>query len=145
MGRPEENLSRAACLIKEEPSVISLRLSSVWQTEPVGLKDQNWFANQAGECLLAPDTDPHDFLHTLLDIENRMGRVRVERWGPRIIDIDLLLFDDQSMITSDLTLPHPEMTRRAFVLVPLLELGPEFGYAGRGEVGKIFGRAYLSP
>lgn len=125
MGRPEENLLEAARLLGREPCVLELVLSSVWHTEPVGFTDQNWFANQAGRVLVAPGTGPQAFLRAILAIEQKMGRKRELRWGPRIIDIDLLLFADQSMISPELVVPHPEMSRRAFVLIPLLELDPD--------------------
>ena len=70
--------------------------------------------------------NPQELLKTLLSIEQEFGRVRQERWGPRTLDLDLLLFDDLILETPDLQIPHPRMTQRAFVLVPLVEIAPDW-------------------
>jgi 2-amino-4-hydroxy-6-hydroxymethyldihydropteridine diphosphokinase len=100
----------------------SLRVSSVYETEPVG-PPQERFLN----AVAVVDTvlGPHDVLDELKRIEASLGRVPRERWGPREIDLDLLLYGDESVDDARLTVPHPELTNRAFVLVPLRELAPE--------------------
>jgi len=97
--------------------------SPVYETDPVGMKDQPRFLNMA--CSLHADLEPPALMEALLDIERKMGRIRGEKWGPRIIDLDILLFGDRIIRQSDLAVPHPRMHRRAFVLVPLARIAPE--------------------
>ena len=106
-----------------------MRLSSLYETRPWGLEDQPHFYNQVAE--LSTQLAPLQLLHRALAIEARLGRQRTVRWGPRTVDIDLLLYDDLQMQGPELTLPHPRMWERAFVLVPLAELAPELRVAGR--------------
>ena len=98
------------------------RLSSWFETEPVEMTDQPWFLNAALE--LQTDLEPLPLLRGLLSVEQAMGRHREVPKGPRNIDLDLLLFDNQVINTSELTLPHPEMHKRRFVLAPLTEIAP---------------------
>jgi len=123
-GRPEENLSRAREQIQSMTGVFSVLSSQVYYTEPQGVKDQPWFANQVLRMLCHPAWSPPLFMRHLLNIEQLLGRQRQIRWGPRRIDCDLLLFGQQCMNRPELILPHPRMLHRAFVLVPLLELTP---------------------
>ncbi len=118
------NLSHALTYIKKIPNVLSIQSSSVYLTEPLGLKEQPWFANQVAKVTLT-DVTPISFLRELLKIEKFLGRKREIRWGPRTIDLDLLLFDKEIIESEELTLPHPRLTHRAFVLIPLLEIEPE--------------------
>ena len=99
-----------------------VRTSAVFETAPQGKVDQPAFLNLVAE--VATDLDPVALLHSILALEQVLGRVRLERWGPRTVDIDILLYDDIAMNHPELTLPHPRMAERAFVLVPLLELDP---------------------
>lgn len=124
-GRPEENLALARKKIQSMTGVFSTLDSQVYYTEPQGVKDQPWFANQVLRILCHPAWSPQSFIRHLLSIEGMLGRKRNIHWGPRRIDCDLLLFGDQSVCQPDLTLPHPRMVHRAFVLVPLLELTPD--------------------
>jgi len=103
--------------------VSAARLSSLYETAPWGRTDQPWFTNAAAEICL--DMPPADFMRLLLAIEAELGRVRHERWGPRIIDLDYLLDDQHTSSAVFLTLPHPELENRAFVLAPLAELRPD--------------------
>ncbi|WP_274654946.1 2-amino-4-hydroxy-6-hydroxymethyldihydropteridine diphosphokinase [Paenibacillus humicola] len=98
------------------------RVSGVYETDPVGFTDQPPFLNMAAE--LRTSLDPLELLHVMLDVENELGRTREIRWGPRTIDLDLLLADDIVMTQDELTLPHPRMMERAFVLVPLRDVLP---------------------
>jgi len=101
------------------------KLSKVYVTEPWGLKDQPWFHNRIVWLKLEADAAPLVFLRALQDIELGMGRRREgERYGPRIIDVDILLFGDLVIDADELTVPHPRMRERAFVLAPLAELAP---------------------
>ncbi|SNT31390.1 2-amino-4-hydroxy-6-hydroxymethyldihydropteridinediphosphokinase [Granulicella rosea] len=105
-------------------------VSSFYDTDPVGYLDQPQFLNAA--ALLDSDLQPLALLRALLEIEREMGRRRelVPAKGPRIIDLDLLFADDVVMETSELTLPHPAMAERAFVLAPLAEIAPEWVHPG---------------
>ena len=97
--------------------------SSFYETEPVDFTDQAWFLNCAVE--LETTEPPEDLISSLLRIEEQMGRKRTQRKGPRIIDIDLLLFDDAILDSPALTIPHPAMHQRRFVLQPLAEIAPQ--------------------
>jgi 2-amino-4-hydroxy-6-hydroxymethyldihydropteridine diphosphokinase len=99
-------------------------VSSFYETEPVGFVAQPWFLN--GAMLLETALEPLELMRELLAVERAMGRVRAEAVakGPRVIDLDLLLYDDVAMATDELVLPHPEMQGRRFVLEPLAEIAP---------------------
>jgi 2-amino-4-hydroxy-6-hydroxymethyldihydropteridine diphosphokinase len=106
------------------PTVQLVAASSIYETEPVGKIDQPAFLNQVIEVRTA--LTPDGLLSRLLRVEHELGRVRTERWGPRIIDLDLLAFGERLSRTSRLVLPHPELRRRRFVLQPWAEIAPEF-------------------
>lgn len=99
-----------------------LRQSSLYSTEPVDLHAQSWFLN----CVLEAETDlmPRQLLRVLQEIERALGRKRLVRSGPRVMDIDLLLYGSSVVHTAELEVPHPRMAERRFVLVPLAELAP---------------------
>lgn len=97
--------------------------SSFYRTEPQGVRDQEWFVNAV--CSLEVACTPRELLNGLLSIEQAMGRVRKEKWGPRLIDLDILLFGDCVIKEEDLLIPHPLMHVRRFVLVPLAEMAPD--------------------
>lgn len=109
-----------------------LGASSVFYTEPQDFKEQPWFANQVISVAVGDSWTPEKFLTTLLSIEKKLGRTRDSslRYGPRIIDIDLLLYGSRKINTEFCTLPHPRMFNRAFVLVPLGEVAPELEVEG---------------
>jgi 2-amino-4-hydroxy-6-hydroxymethyldihydropteridine diphosphokinase len=98
------------------------RVSSVYETEPLLVEDQPLFHNLV--CAGQTPLDPFSLLRTLKRIESALGRVPGPRYGPRVIDIDILLFDDLAQTTPELTIPHPAMLERAFVLIPLAEIAP---------------------
>ena len=101
-----------------------IKKSSIYETAPWGIADQPAFLNQV---LLAQTTlSPQEILKTILSIESNMGRKRNEKFGPRIIDIDLLFYNDLILQSPDLVIPHPEITNRRFVLVPLVELNKNY-------------------
>jgi len=100
-----------------------VRTSSIYATEPWGLKDQPPFYNQVVE--IETDFDAFDTLNKVLAIEESMGRVRKEKWAERIIDIDILYFENQVINKENLTIPHPGIPDRRFVLIPLCELIPD--------------------
>jgi len=99
------------------------RVSSIIETEPVGVLDQSRFLNGVAE--LDTDLEPDELLDALQGIERNLGRVRAERWGPRAIDLDILLYDDRVIHTQTLEVPHPLMCEREFVLAPLAETAPD--------------------
>ena len=98
-------------------------VSSFYETEPVEFTDQAWFVN----CTVALETDqsPAELMAAVLELERQMGRQRIQKKGPRAIDIDILLFGNTMVETPGLTIPHPAMARRRFVLEPLAEIAPE--------------------
>lgn len=104
-------------------STCVLAVSSIIETDPMGFTDQPRFLNAVAE--LETDLLPHDLLDELHDIEDQLGRVRTRRWGPRTIDLDILLYDDLVMQTEVLTIPHPRLADRRFVLAPLVEIAPD--------------------
>ena len=122
LGDKEANLRRALELLQQR-GVEVVKTSSFICTEPYGVTDQPQFLN--GVCEVRTSLEPLELLHTLLDIEQKMGRVRLRHWGERNIDLDLLLYEDVVMDTPQLKLPHPDMQNRDFVLLPLAEIAPE--------------------
>jgi 2-amino-4-hydroxy-6-hydroxymethyldihydropteridine diphosphokinase len=98
--------------------------SNVWRTLPWGKTDQPDFLNMC--VLVETQLSPRDLLALCLNVETDAGRVRLERWGPRLIDIDVLAYDDVRWDDEALTLPHPRMSERAFVLAPLAEIAPDW-------------------
>ena len=122
LGDKEANLRRALELLQER-GVEVVKTSSFICTEPYGVTDQPQFLN--GVCEVRTSLVPLALLHTLLEIEQEMGRVRLRHWGERNIDLDLLLYEDVVLDTPELKLPHPDMQNRDFVLLPLAEIAPE--------------------
>lgn len=120
LDAPRANCTRSISLLEEHPAITVTARSSFYETEPVGRTSQSWFVNAVIE--VSTTLDPHSLLEALLSIEKEMGRIRREKWGPRIIDLDLLLYEDRVIHGEGLDLPHPEMTKRRFVLVPLSEI-----------------------
>lgn len=97
--------------------------SPVYETEPVGDPNQDKFLNMV--CMIQTNLKPLELLQVLMNVEKRLGRVRTRRWGPRTIDIDILLYDKEQIKHPDLIIPHPHMKNRAFVLIPLKEITPD--------------------
>jgi 2-amino-4-hydroxy-6-hydroxymethyldihydropteridine diphosphokinase len=120
MGDREAHLREAIARLQGEGRFASV--SSFYETEPVEVTDQEWFLN----CAVALETTrtPEQVMAALLNIERVMGRQRIQRRGPRIIDIDILLFSDRIIDSNELTVPHPAMHQRRFVLQPLAEIAP---------------------
>jgi 2-amino-4-hydroxy-6-hydroxymethyldihydropteridine diphosphokinase len=123
MGQRDEQLAYAARLIEERCGNIIDR-SSLYETAAWGKTDQASFLNQA--LVLETSLNARDLLNEILYIENLMGRDRIEKYGPRIIDIDIILFNHQVIKENGLTIPHPEMSKRRFVLEPLNEIIPAY-------------------
>lgn len=130
MGHKRDNMEQAAAMISNIPDVDLIRCSSLYQTEPWGKTDQDIFINQVIE--VETDLSAQELLRALQDIEIKMGRQRKEKWGPRIIDLDILLYGNEVMDDLDLQIPHPHMRERLFVLVPLYEIGPDLRFPDDG-------------
>jgi 2-amino-4-hydroxy-6-hydroxymethyldihydropteridine diphosphokinase len=128
LGDRLANLQRAVDLLAAQPAVQVRRSSRVYESDPVGGPPQPDYLN----AVVGVETSlsPRDLLEACLGVERRMGRVRSERWGPRVIDVDLLTYDEKDIGEPDLVVPHPRMHERAFVLVPLMELDPDPVLAG---------------
>ena len=133
------SLRRALRALASEPQIELAAVSRFYRTAPWGKTDQEWFVNA---CALARTTlKPEALLERLKGLEVGLGRKPAERWGPRVIDIDLIAYDEVSLKTERLTLPHPELFNRAFVLVPLAEIAPDLVIAGV-KVGEAAGRLH---
>lgn len=122
LGDRLDTLQRAVDLLNAEPGIRVTRSSRIFETEPVGGVDQPEFLNAVLE--IDTDLEPHELLGATQRVESALGRTREIRWGPRTLDVDILLIDGRTIDDPDLTVPHPRMHERAFVLVPLLDLRP---------------------
>lgn len=120
LGDREQNIITALRRLAQNPKIVVKKISSLYETEPVGVKDQPSFLN----AVINIDTTllPLALLKVCLQIEQCMGRVRSMRWGPRTIDIDILLYKNIAIKSEELCIPHPRMWERNFVLVPLKEV-----------------------
>lgn len=123
LGDRVSNLRHCNTLIEELLGPI-VENSSIYETEPWGKSDQPSFLNQALQ--IETSLPPMELLSACLTIEKKMGRSRDEKWGARVIDIDIIYFDGQILNSIDLILPHPRMAERKFVLTPLAEINPSF-------------------
>ncbi len=131
LGEREAMIRLALDDLARLPDTRLARASSLYDTEPVGEVDQPNFLNAVAQ--LETELTARQLLWNLLLIEKRLGRVRAQKWGPRTIDLDLLLYGSLIVEEPDLVLPHPELTRRSFVLVPLVELDPLLVHPGTGD------------
>lgn len=109
--------------INEHQKIDVILSSSIYQTDPVGYEDQDRFLNMV--IKVKTNLSPFDLLSYLQKVEIEYGRKREIKWGPRTLDLDILLYNNENIETEDLIIPHPRMTERAFVMVPLLEIGVE--------------------
>lgn len=123
LGDKEANIHGALDRLSHSPDIRVERVSSLYESAPIGRVDQPNFINAA--AVIETDLSPAHLLHALQVIEREMGRVHTIQWGPRVIDIDILLYDDAAIETPELSIPHPHMTERAFVMVPLAEVAPD--------------------
>jgi 2-amino-4-hydroxy-6-hydroxymethyldihydropteridine diphosphokinase len=138
LGDREASIRRAAALIEAR------RLSTIIETEPWGGIEQPDFLNAVAE--VESGLGPRPLLDRLLEVERELGRVRDgKRWGPRTIDLDLLLYGDETSDVAALQLPHPRLHERSFVLVPLAELAPDLVVPGRGRVADLLTKLQSAP
>ena len=131
LGDRAATLNGAVDALRGTPGLRVTRVSAFYETEPQGLVDQPWFMN--GVVEVESDLDPEDLLRACQAVEQTFHRQRLVRWGPRTLDVDVLLYGDLTLDTPDLTVPHPRMQERAFVLVPLCEIAPDVEIPGRGR------------
>jgi 2-amino-4-hydroxy-6-hydroxymethyldihydropteridine diphosphokinase len=129
IGDKAANIARAIELLTRDGAVRLVRASRIYRTAPWGVTDQDWFANAA--IAVATALTPQDLLARCLEVESTMKRVREQRWGPRIIDVDVLVYRDWELNEPDLIVPHPRIADRAFVLVPLIDIAPGLVIGGR--------------
>jgi 2-amino-4-hydroxy-6-hydroxymethyldihydropteridine diphosphokinase len=129
LGDPRKSMASALRLLADDASVDVVAVSSLYRTPPWGKLDQPDFLNAAAE--LSTSLSPHDLLDLCLGTEKKLKRVREERWGPRLIDIDILVFGDRVIQETGLEVPHPRMLERAFVLAPLDEIAPNLSVDGK--------------
>jgi 2-amino-4-hydroxy-6-hydroxymethyldihydropteridine diphosphokinase len=129
VGQRRQNLERAVAGLGEVMAITAV--SPIYQTPPWGLTGQPDFLNL---CLEATTTlAPLDLLHFTRQLERELGREKTVRWGPRLIDIDILFYDDLILRSEELTIPHPRMAERAFVLVPLADIAPDLVHPQTGQ------------
>ncbi|PNK61027.1 2-amino-4-hydroxy-6-hydroxymethyldihydropteridine diphosphokinase [Psychrobacter sp. FDAARGOS_221] len=129
LGTPSEHIQRAIAVLADHPSISHVKASSLYESKPMGPQDQPDFINAVVEV----DTrlSPHDLLSLCQHLEQQAQRVRLRRWGERSLDVDVLLYADQSVNTPTLTVPHPGVTERNFVLIPLAELNSDLTIDGK--------------
>jgi 2-amino-4-hydroxy-6-hydroxymethyldihydropteridine diphosphokinase len=129
LGEPAKSMAAALRLLDEDQETRVTAASSLYRTPPWGKRDQPDFLNAAAE--LSTTRSPRALLEFCLEVERRLKRVREERWGPRLIDLDILTFGDRTIHEAGLEVPHPRMLERAFVLAPLAEIAPGLVVAGK--------------
>jgi 2-amino-4-hydroxy-6-hydroxymethyldihydropteridine diphosphokinase len=128
IGDRYQYLVQAIDLLAETPLIKLINISSVYETDPVGYEDQDLFLNMVIE--VKTDLSAEQLLANCMRIEQNLGRKREIRWGPRTIDLDILLYNQENIETEKLVVPHPRMLERAFVIVPLLEICPDIKIPG---------------
>jgi len=138
LGDREATLRRAVELLAAEEGIEVVAVSELRETEPVGPVEQGPFVN--GAVRLATELPPHELLERLLAIEQRLGRIRKKRFGPRTIDLDLLVYGEQVIDEPGLTIPHPRLHERRFALDPLAELAPDLAIPGKGSISALLAK-----
>ncbi len=129
IGDKAASIDRAIALLTADGLVRLVARSRDWRTPPWGVTDQDWFVNA---CIsVATSLPPRGLLVRCLGVETAMGRVRTQHWGPRIIDIDILTYQNMAVSEPDLVIPHPRIAERAFVLGPLCDIAPDFMIDGQ--------------
>nr|WP_285857110.1 2-amino-4-hydroxy-6-hydroxymethyldihydropteridine diphosphokinase [Mesobacillus subterraneus] len=122
MGDRLDYLKKAILHLESHENITVVNTSSIYETDPVGYTNQDQFLNMAIQVMTS--LKPFELLDVCLNIEEQLGRKREMRWGPRTLDLDILVYNQENIETEKLTLPHPRMSERAFVILPLLEIDP---------------------
>lgn len=135
LGDKATNIKQALALLDAAAGVRLKQAAPFYRTAPVGYTKQDWFINTVAE--IYTELPPHTLLTLLLTLEKKLGRVRLQHWGPRTIDLDLLLYGSEIITTKELVVPHPHMHERAFVMVPLADLAPDIVIPGRGKAAEL--------
>ena len=141
LGDKRQQLENALTALRQA-GVTVRQVSPFIETEPYGVTDQPAFLN--GVCEVETTLSPQELLAILLKIETQQGRVRTRHWGPRVIDLDLLLYDDQIIDEPNLKVPHPDMENRAFVLQPLAAIAPQVVHPNLGQTIEMLWQALLA-
>lgn len=123
IGNVRENIEEALRLLQEDDKVKLINKSSYYETAPIGYEQQDWFLNIVAE--IETELPPYELLKLCNYVEQQLKRERLVRWGPRTIDIDILLYEGYESNEARLIIPHPRMQERAFVIIPLQEIAPE--------------------
>ena len=132
---PQAQVECALQTIRNTPNIKLIKASSLYKTAPVGYNNQPDFINAVAE--IETELSPLDLLHSLLDIENQYGRERSFPNAPRVLDLDVLLYEDVAIDTPELTLPHPRMHTRGFVMLPLAEIAPKINIGNDGYADEL--------
>lgn len=135
LGDKEANIKKALELLEKNPCVQVKKVASFYKTAPLYVTKQDWFLNTVAE--IKTSLNPHELLTLLKTTEKDLDRTPTVRWGPRTIDLDLLLYGSDKIKSPDLVVPHPRMTERAFVMVPLAEIAPNLCVPGRGRAREL--------
>ena len=135
IGDRLKHIQNAIHALSKTEGIVLEQISSIYKTAPVGYEKQGEFLN--GVAAIQTSLSPLPLLHTLKDIETAVGRQRRLRWGPREIDLDILIYGDLCAQTEELVIPHPEMHLRRFVLVPLVEIAPNLVHPAFQETVQI--------
>jgi 2-amino-4-hydroxy-6-hydroxymethyldihydropteridine diphosphokinase len=135
LGDPAKSMGAALRMLDADPQTVVVAVSSLYRTPPWGKLDQPDFLNAAAE--ISTGLSPRELLDLCLEAERKLKRVREERWGPRLIDIDILVFGGRRIHESGLDIPHPRMLERAFVLTPLAEIAPDLSVDDRSMEARV--------
>ena len=128
IGDNAANIDTAIAMLTRDSDVRIVAQSRKYRSAPWGVLNQDWFVNAA--ISVATTLSPHALLHRCQQVENEMGRLRNQRWGPRLIDVDVLTYRDKIIDTAELKVPHPLITERSFVLLPLRDVAPDVRISG---------------
>jgi 2-amino-4-hydroxy-6-hydroxymethyldihydropteridine diphosphokinase len=146
LSDPVKQVNRALCSLDELAQTRVLSCSKLYGSAPQGPQDQPDFVNAV--CLLETQLSPMNLLQALQGIEQAQGRIKKRHWGERLIDLDILLFDDLTVSLPELTIPHIEIVNRDFVLMPLFEIAPDVNIPNQGSVWSLMSQlktSYLHP
>lgn len=135
LDHPQQQIERALDALERLPGTRLIRCSSLYGSKPQGPQDQPDFVNAV--CQIETALSPMALLQALQSIEQHLGRIKKRHWGERCIDLDILLYGEHSVHGEHLTIPHPQMTQRDFVLVPLAEISPGLVIADHGSLEQL--------